>query len=64
MGNKYCNCIFQFFDVQYLVGLFDHDLSSINHPVKSTTWDDELLNNCVAAICHHSSLEEYSKRKI
>ncbi|KAH0952241.1 hypothetical protein HN011_003545 [Eciton burchellii] len=50
---------------RYLVGLFDHDLSSINHPVKSTiVWDNELLKNCVAAICHHSSLEEYSKHLI
>ncbi|XP_011352205.1 protein SERAC1 isoform X2 [Ooceraea biroi] len=50
---------------RYLIGLFDHDLSSVSHSVESTTvWDNELLKNCVGAICHHSSMEEYSKHLV
>ncbi|XP_025158727.1 protein SERAC1 isoform X2 [Harpegnathos saltator] len=42
--------------------IFDHDLTSIGLSIRPVTiWDSALLKNCIQAICHHSSLEEYSK---
>ncbi|XP_014473260.1 PREDICTED: protein SERAC1-like isoform X2 [Dinoponera quadriceps] len=45
--------------------IFDHDLTSMGllaAPV--TIWDSTLLKCCVQSICHHSSLEEYSKHLV
>lgn len=51
--------------VQYLVEWFDHDLTSVGLSTEPTIiWDDELLKSCIQAICHHSSVEQYSKREI
>ncbi|XP_072746379.1 protein SERAC1 [Anoplolepis gracilipes] len=50
---------------RYLVEWFDHDLTSVGLLTDSTiVWDEELLKNCVQAICHHSSVEQYSKHLI
>lgn len=50
--------------MQYLEW-FDHDSASVGLSVEPTTvWDSELLKNCIQAICHHSSVEQYSERKI
>ncbi|XP_025993627.2 protein SERAC1 isoform X3 [Solenopsis invicta] len=50
---------------RYLVEWFDHDLTSVGLSVETTTVrDDELLKSCLRAICHHSSVEQYSKHLI
>ncbi|GAB1865692.1 Protein SERAC1 [Camponotus japonicus] len=50
---------------RYLVEWFDHDLTSVGLLADSTiVWDNELLKNCIQAICHHSSVEQYSKHLI
>ncbi|KYM95025.1 Protein SERAC1 [Cyphomyrmex costatus] len=50
---------------RYLVEWFDHDLASVGLSVETTTVrDDELLKSCIHAICHHSSVEQYSKHLI
>ncbi|KMQ95175.1 protein serac1 [Lasius niger] len=50
---------------RYLVEWFDHDLTSVGLSTESTiVWDDELLKSCVQAICHHSSMEQYSKHLV
>ncbi|XP_012055483.1 PREDICTED: protein SERAC1 [Atta cephalotes] len=50
---------------RYLVEWFDHDLTSVGLSVETTTVrDDELLKSCIRAICHHSSVEQYSKHLI
>ncbi|XP_011861232.1 PREDICTED: protein SERAC1-like [Vollenhovia emeryi] len=50
---------------RYLVEWFDHDLTSVGLSMNTTTVrDDELLKSCVRAICHHSSVEQYSKHLI
>ncbi|XP_014602802.1 PREDICTED: protein SERAC1-like [Polistes canadensis] len=42
--------------------MFEHDLTSMGLAVPPTIiWNEELLQNCVQAIYHHSSLEQYSK---
>ncbi|KZC14051.1 PREDICTED: protein SERAC1-like [Dufourea novaeangliae] len=42
--------------------VFDHDLSSIGLAASpAVIWDQELLQSCVQALCHHSCLEQYSK---
>ncbi|XP_034181766.2 protein SERAC1 [Osmia lignaria lignaria] len=42
--------------------ILDHDLTSLGLVVApDVVWDQELLQNCVQALCHHSCLEEYSK---
>lgn len=42
--------------------MFEHDLTSMGLAVPPTIiWNEELLHNCVQAIYHHSSLEQYSK---
>lgn len=44
---------------------FDHDSTSVGFSVEPTTvWDSELLRNCIQAICHHSSVEQYSKHLV
>ncbi|XP_011066797.1 PREDICTED: protein SERAC1 isoform X2 [Acromyrmex echinatior] len=50
---------------RYLVEWFDYDLTSVGLFVETTTVrDDELLKSCIHAICHHSSVEQYSKHLI
>ncbi|XP_077259175.1 protein SERAC1 isoform X1 [Temnothorax americanus] len=50
---------------RYLVEWFDHDLTSVGLSMETTTVrDDELLKSCIRAICHHSSVEQYSKHLI
>ncbi|CAK9797149.1 Protein SERAC1 [Anthophora quadrimaculata] len=42
--------------------ILDHDLASLEVAAAPTIiWDQELLQNCVQALCHHSCLEQYSK---
>ncbi|XP_003702109.2 protein SERAC1 [Megachile rotundata] len=42
--------------------ILDHDLTSLGLvAAPDVTWDHELLQSCVQALCHHSCLEEYSK---
>ncbi|KAK2576698.1 hypothetical protein KPH14_005359 [Odynerus spinipes] len=42
--------------------MFEHDLTSMGLVIPPTIiWNEELLQNCVQAIYHHSSLEQYSK---
>ncbi|KAG7189606.1 hypothetical protein KM043_017290 [Ampulex compressa] len=42
--------------------IFDHDLPSMGLGTPSAlVWNQELLVSCVQALCHHSSLEKYSK---
>lgn len=48
-----------------MLGWYDHDLTSVGLSTEpATVWNDELLKNCVQAICHHSSVEQYSKHLI
>lgn len=50
---------------RYLVEWFDHDLTSVGLSTEPTIiWDDELLKSCIQAICHHSSVEQYSKHLV
>ncbi|XP_050458776.1 protein SERAC1 [Cataglyphis hispanica] len=50
---------------RYLVEWFDHDLTSIGLSTETTiVWDNELLKSCIEAICHHSSVEQYSEHLI
>ncbi|XP_032663066.1 protein SERAC1 isoform X2 [Odontomachus brunneus] len=63
-------CLTQFLgknfkDMQRDGFIFDHDLTSMGLSVAPVTvWDNTLLKSCVQAICHHSSLEEYSKHLV
>lgn len=42
--------------------ILDHDLTNLGLAVApATVWDQELLQNCVQALYHHSCLEQYSK---
>ncbi|KAK9310319.1 hypothetical protein QLX08_000325 [Tetragonisca angustula] len=42
--------------------ILDHDLTNLGLAVApAIVWDQELLKNCVQALCHHSCLEQYSK---
>lgn len=42
--------------------MFEHDLPSMGLAIPPTIiWNEELLQNCVQTIYHHSSLEQYSK---
>ncbi|EGI57699.1 Protein SERAC1 [Acromyrmex echinatior] len=53
------------YNLDYLVEWFDYDLTSVGLFVETTTVrDDELLKSCIHAICHHSSVEQYSKHLI
>ncbi|XP_046831134.1 protein SERAC1 [Vespa crabro] len=69
--NSLCNklhpCLTQFlqkkFGDLFRDGLmFEHDLPSMGLAIPPTIiWNEELLQNCVQTIYHHSSLEQYSK---
>ncbi|XP_017795657.1 PREDICTED: protein SERAC1 [Habropoda laboriosa] len=59
-------CLIQFlnkkFKDTYSSLILDHDLTSIGLTASTTiVWDEELLQSCVQALCHHSCLEQYSK---
>ncbi|XP_024222469.1 protein SERAC1 [Bombus impatiens] len=42
--------------------ILDHDLTNLGLAIApAIVWDQELLQNCVQALCHHSCLEPYSK---
>ncbi|OAD56460.1 Protein SERAC1 [Eufriesea mexicana] len=42
--------------------ILDHDLTNLGLAVApAIAWDEELLQSCVQALCHHSGLEQYSK---
>ncbi|KAF7390170.1 hypothetical protein HZH68_012027 [Vespula germanica] len=69
--NSLCNklhpCLTQFlhkkFGDLFRDGLmFEHDLTSMGLAIPpAIIWNEELLQNCVQTIYHHSSLEQYSK---
>ncbi|XP_012227930.1 protein SERAC1 isoform X2 [Linepithema humile] len=55
----------KFKDLHRYLEWFDHDSASVGLSVEPTTvWDNELLKNCIQAICHHSSVEQYSKHLV
>lgn len=42
--------------------LFDHDVTAIGLPgTPELVWDHILLESCVQAVYHHSSLDEHCK---
>lgn len=42
--------------------LFDHDLTNVGlASTPAVIWNQELLQSCIQALCHHSCLEQYSK---
>ncbi|XP_015109817.1 protein SERAC1 [Diachasma alloeum] len=42
--------------------VLDHDLSSVGIATGSgASWDQQLLQNCIQAIYHHSSIEQFSR---
>ncbi|XP_076619639.1 protein SERAC1 [Colletes latitarsis] len=60
-------CLIQFLNKKFKDShrdglIFDYDLTSIGLAVAPVViWDQELLQNCLQALCHHSCLEQYSK---
>ncbi|XP_076666289.1 protein SERAC1 isoform X2 [Andrena cerasifolii] len=69
--NTVCNnthpCLTQFLNKKFRDShrdglILDHDLTSLGlAAAPAIIWDQELLQSCVQALCHHSCLEKYSK---
>ncbi|XP_076248337.1 protein SERAC1 [Calliopsis andreniformis] len=60
-------CLIQFLNKKFRDShrdglIFDHDLTSLGlAAAPAIIWDQELLQSCIQALCHHSCLEKYSK---
>ncbi|XP_078052257.1 protein SERAC1 isoform X3 [Augochlora pura] len=60
-------CLIQFLNKKFRDSqrdglIFEHDLTSLGLAASpAIIWDQELLQSCVQALCHHSCLEQYSK---
>ncbi|XP_054013372.1 protein SERAC1 [Hylaeus anthracinus] len=60
-------CLIQFLNKKFRDShrdglIFDHDLTSIGlATAPAIIWDEDLLQSCVQTLCHHSSLDQYSK---